>query len=104
MENIASIVNGDQLKLINKFVKCKVLACNLRCDNCCVAMGIVKNQIKIDGYCFECNMCLSRKSIRSSSWLFKSKLTLSQHLIFINLWVDNIDLCIISKQVSISPK
>ena len=94
MENVAAVSNCDLIQLISKLIELKVFNNNCECGN---VMKTVKCSAAIDKYMFICQ-CGKKRTTRKGSWLANSHLNLHQLFIFINLWVNNVQLKVIEAQ------
>jgi hypothetical protein len=63
-----------------------ILKSDLNCSTCNVNMNTVMDKRRPDGCFLRCYRCKKTQSIRSGSFLTRSKLSLGQSLIFIYLW------------------
>ena len=88
----------DTKSAISKLISLGVL---VRSDCCGNLMSIIKFSKSIDNCVQQCSVCSRRLSIRANSWLYGSHLTLHQILTFIDLWIENVPLNVIEKQVNI---
>lgn len=91
----------DQLKLIEKLCEFNVINKSPKC-NCGSLMSFVKSEESIDKYRLICRFCDRRRSIRSSTWLFKCRLSLERIFKFVSLWSDFIESSVICKYLKIS--
>jgi transposase-like protein len=53
-----------------------VIASNFNCNRCNLHMNLQKHVNSIDGVCFRCTKCKSRRSVRAGTFMEKSKLSL----------------------------
>ena len=90
----------SNISLIDRFINVYSALSESKC--CDQLMIKAKDSSFIDGYVNRCIRCGSRRSVRHSSWLFKSKLTLGQIDLFVDLWIENIELQVISRQTNIA--
>ena len=64
----------------------RILKNDIHCASCRVMMGTVVNRSKADGFVFRCPSCRKMLTIRTGSFLTRSKLSLGQSLMLIYLW------------------
>ena len=63
-----------------------ILRNSVACSQCGENMSMTENRAKTDGHIFRCRRCDKVKSIRSSSFIETSKLTLEQFIFLLYFW------------------
>ena len=96
MNNIP--VDFDAQACVSKLIELNVLIESFCCGK---KMSLIQLSKSIDGCVQQCSLCSKRLSIRANSWLYGSKLQLHQILRFVDLWIENVPLSTIERQVNI---
>jgi transposase-like protein len=88
MQTIFEIVAlaSDLGKVIDYLRSKSILKNDLHCDRCDRFMRTASDKNKPDGFYFRCDGCGSKHSIRTGSFLTRSKLSLGQFLVLFYLW------------------
>jgi hypothetical protein len=88
MQTIFDIVLlASDLKKVIAYLRDKsILKSELSCDQCNVLMRTAPDKNKPDGFFMKCNSCGKKLSIRTGSFLTRSKLSLAQFLVLFYLW------------------
>lgn len=83
--DIIEIVS-DHERLIKFCQAHDLLNSSSNCVKCLKAMNMVADKSRIDGLVFRCRQCFSKRSLRSGTFLERSKLNLRQAIVFFYLW------------------
>ena len=74
---------------IDSFIKSGLI---VQPDCCDLEMTIMQYRQAIDKCVFYCPKCRLKRSIRSGTWLSGSRLTLDQHLLFLEAWTRQLEI------------